>query len=398
MVVVFFFLLISIVSCCDNPVPQAWVPDGYCATVWASGLSRPRGMLVVSNGDILVISSTSSQVTVLWETAGQVMRSTLASAQGINHGIAFDGSFLYASSSTTVYRWRYEVGQRNNLGTAQVVVNGIPSGGHSTRTLEIDNNGLLYVSCGSAGNVDQTSIRSRIRRFDVSNIPGGGISWNSGYVFADGLRNEVGITFDSQNRLWGVENGCDNLQRSDLGGDIHDDNPSEEVNLFDEPGSFYGYPFCWSEYDLPTFGQGPGTQWVHPNFMNDGVHTDAWCRNTNNVVAPSYNMGAHIAPLDMKFYYGNSLPGFPSGGAFVAAHGSWNRSPPQGYKVLYLTFQSGLPTGERDIFRHSGSSENWNIRPVSIGFKPCATGQCLYLTSDTSGQIIEISYEGTKVQ
>ena len=79
--------------------------------------------------------------------------------------------------------------------------------------------------CGRAGNVDSDSSRSRIRRFDVTSIPDGGVAFSSGELFADGLRNEVGLAFDRHGVLWGVENGADNLQRSDLGGDITNENP-----------------------------------------------------------------------------------------------------------------------------------------------------------------------------
>merc|ERR1719453_191679 len=96
---------------------------------------------------------------------------------------------------------------------------GAPSG-HWTRTLAFDATGRLYVSVGSAGNVDADDYRSRIRRFPVPNgIPAGGFDFQTGEVFATGLRNEVGLTFDKDWVLWGVENSGDNLYRSDLGGD-----------------------------------------------------------------------------------------------------------------------------------------------------------------------------------
>jgi len=393
----FFLLLVSLVSSCPpNPVPNAWVPDGFCASVWTSGLINPRGLYVASNGDLLVVEAGKTQVTVLWESSpGQIMESTLAYATNINHGIAVSGGFLYASSSTTVYRWKYMAGQRDNLGSPETVINSVPCCGHSTRTLFFDQNGLLYLSTGSSSNVDSDSRQARVRRFDVTTIPGGGINWNTGYLFADGLRNEVGLAMDSQNRLWGVENGCDNLVRNDLGGDIHNNNPSEEVNLFDVPGKFYGYPYCWSEFNLPAgTGKGIGAQWAHPNFINDGVHSDAWCQNTNNVVPPKWNFPAHSAPLDIKFYSGNDFPGFPSGGAFISFHGSWNRQPPIGYNVFYLAFQNGLPTAQTQILRNNGTSATWNVRPVGLGLRKCGTQDCLYVTSDSSGQIIQISYEG----
>ena len=89
------------------------------------------------------------------------------------------------------------------------------------RTLAFDAEGKwLYVSIGSNGNVDGDSFRSRIRRFDISTYVNQPFAYNDGEIFADGLRNEVGLAFDSYGDLWGVENGADNLYRSDLGGDM----------------------------------------------------------------------------------------------------------------------------------------------------------------------------------
>jgi len=315
--------------------------------------------------------------------------------------LKFTMNFLYASSSTTLYRWRYTPGMRSNLGSSQAVVTGIPSGGHSTRTVTFDNNGRVYITVGSASNVDSDSRRSRIVRFTIgSSLP---IAWSTGEVFADGLRNEVGMSFDVDGTLWGVENGVDNLARSDLGGDIHNDNPSEEVNKFVDAGKFYGYPYCWSEYRIPNFGSGPGTQWLQPQFDGTPPYSDTWCKSQTNVVPPVWNMAAHQAPLDMRFYHGKSFPAEYSGGIFVSLHGSWNRNPAQGYRVNFLTVQNGIPTKEDVFLRHNGAAHNWpnSVRPVGIANSKCNDGSgdsndCLYVTSDASGQVIKIGYYGTK--
>ena len=153
---------------------------------------------------------------------------------------------------------------------------------------------------------DDDSRRSRIRRTEAlpgATLPSAGLDFGTLEVFADGLRNEVGLAFDAHGVLWGVENGADNLARADLGGDIHNDNPGEELNRFPESqaGEHWGYPFCWSEFVLPSGrGQGQGTVWAWPSFINDGTHTDAWCRAHTN---PSeLSMPAHSAPLGMTFY------------------------------------------------------------------------------------------------
>jgi len=214
-------------------------------------------------------------------------------------------------------------------------------------------------------------------------------------LFANGLRNEIGLRWDDvNNQLWGVENGLDNLNRPDLGGDIHNTNPSEEVNLFSVEGGCYGYPYCWSEDILPTFGIGPGTQWATPNFMN--VTTDEWCQNTSNVVKPVFNLPAHTAPMDILFYRGTTFPEEYRNSAFISLHGSWNRSPPAGYSVVYLTFNNGLPETCEPFLTYSGNGDaqtgpGW-MRPVGLGIIPCVYGECLLIASDNDGTLYAIGY------
>lgn len=391
---------VAVDSCPDGvtPIDEAALPIGFCSWLWAEGLRTPRGLVIGPDGETFVVERGLGQVTVLWDDDGDNVngsgeRAALASAEGLNHGVALNGGWLYASSDTTVYRWPYESGDRDDLGEAQVVVHGIPGGGHSTRTLVFDEAGFLYVSVGSGSNVDRDSSRSRLVRYPVSDLTDDGFSFSEGEVFADGLRNEVGLAFDSQGRLWGVENGFDRAFRADLGGDIHEDNPAEELNLFLESGRFYGYPYCWSEFLLPDdVGGGPTTQWAHENFMNDGVHSDSWCRDSDNVIAPVLAMQAHSAPLDITFYDGISFPGAAVGDAFIAFHGSWNRDEPTGYKVVRVDFRSGSPVGLDPFFEYAGGGdigEAWPHRPVAIGVHPDGN---MLVTSDVSGVVISIGY------
>jgi hypothetical protein len=174
--------------------------------------------------------------------------------------------YLYSSSDTTVFHWPYQLGDVGG-GVEIVIINisadgmGEAPGGLTTRTLAFDTTGRIYASVESAGNVDSDFYRSRIRRCDLSStLP---VDFDACEVFADGLCNEVGLAFDKHGVLWGVENGADQLERSDLGEDIHNDNPAEELNRFPEEnaGLHWGYPYCWTEFKLPnTTGLGRGTR------------------------------------------------------------------------------------------------------------------------------------------
>lgn len=430
----------SAASFCNGQNPHylatADVPEGFCAVTWASGLRRPRAIRFASNGDAIVIESDESRIQVLWDGnkdgfSSLSERAPLVTHQGLNHGLVIDekNGYIYASTSREVWRWHYSPGQRSNLGTAAKVIYGIPCCGHLTRTLEMDDEGNLYVSVGSLKNVDMDDKSAMIRRFINPAAYTTSHQWDDGEIWARGMRNEVGIRFDYSNprRLWGVENGVDNVQRVDMG-DVHNDNPSEEVNIFDKPGAFYGYPYCWSEYNLKGSRLGPnvrpghtrGTQWLHPTFIRDTRFSDAWCDNPANVVKPAYNLQAHTAPMDIVFYNGTGFPASWRGDAFISLHGSWNRPSPVGYNVVRLVMNktTGLPEEELPFFspKEGGSSKNkrhdghesdegedpyppvpgsWDIRPVSLDFGPCgASNECLFLTSDKNGLIVAVAYNG----
>jgi len=381
-------------------VADAKLPAGFCASVWAQNLDNPRGLFVAADGDVLVVERGLGQVTALWDAdrdglSGTGERAPIVKASGLNHGVSVHGGFLYASSSSTVFRWAYAPGTRTDLGNAEVVVKGMPgSGGHTTRTLVFDAAGRLYVSCGSASNVDANSARARIRRFDLGTVPSGGIAFDSGEVFADGLRNEVGLTVDGNDKVWGVQNGIDLINRDDLGGDIHEDNPAEILSRFDTAGAFHGYPYCWTEYSLPAnVGKGPGTMWAHESTMKDGTHSDAWCQNPANVDPPELAMQAHSAPLDLEFYNGTSFPESYRGDLFITFHGSWNRDQPTGYKVVHVDIDaSGHPSAPESFFEYAGQDANgWPHRPV--GIRVGHEGQ-LFVTSDASDRILVIGNSG----
>jgi glucose/arabinose dehydrogenase len=210
------------------------------------------------------------------------------------------------------------------------------------------------------------------------------------------------MRFDLQGRLWGVENGMDNLgappSRNDFG-DIHEDNPAEEVNMFleSDAGKFYGYPYCWTEGPstsgkLLSFpqGQGVGTQWA--TYLNT-PQTDVWCRNESNVVRPKFSMPAHSAPLDILFYNGTSFPGLAGKAAFVARHGSWNRPAERSGRtvdILHLN-EEGIPTSMEGLLW--GPSSSFAVRPVALSVGACAAyTECLFVSDDTTNSIYAIAY------
>lgn len=390
----------------DGEVLQfAAVPAGFAAWRWAAGVADPRALTVDQAGNVLVVSRADESIVKLWDANADglvsgIERATIATAPGLAHGIALNGGYLYASSASTVYRFEYDEG-RVELEPPTAIVTAIADGGrHTSRTLLFDDI-YLYVTVGSGDNVDVDSSRAQIRRFPIAAFDDGPLGFADGELFADGLRNEVGIALDEQGRVWGVENGRDELVRPDLGGDIHVGNPGEELNLFDEPGDFYGFPYCWSEGILDG-GAGPGTQWADPD---NPTHDDEWCRSAENVVPPVLMLDAHTAPLDLLFYHGAQFPDDYTGDAIVSLHGSWNRplDDARGYKVVRLPFRDdGMPTGEiLPLLEFAGEGDRpigdagietrWPIRPVGLGLLPNGT---LLVSSDASDEILAVGYIG----
>ncbi|GAP86995.2 putative iron reductase domain protein [Rosellinia necatrix] len=384
---------------------------GWSYVKVANGLHSPRDLTIDSHGRLLVVEEGVGISQHIVDTTGCITNTRLLIANtDLNHGIYLspDGGTLYASSSSSVLRWAYDPATGSVGQSPVLVVSGMATSGHTTRTLIIPPHhpDLLVVSHGSNGNIDQDSIspkaaRAIVKVFNVSSLPTGGYNfvsqgWNAGF----GLRNEVGLAFDGNNMLWGVENSADNLVRTvnDTTTDVHTDNPSEELNYLGDVtlpnNDWYGYPLCytvWRPDELLDRVFHVGEQFVQvptPYFDDDT------CAQISQ--APVLNFQAHSAPLSCKFDAKfNDL--------FIAMHGSWDRQPPTGFKVVAVPFAQGpdgsyAPTaaswssrGTIDVLYppdETQCSSSTCIRPVGLAFD--AVGR-LYVTSDASGEMFLLS-------
>mmetsp|Transcript_13647 Transcript_13647/g.18192 ORF Transcript_13647/g.18192 Transcript_13647/m.18192 type:complete len:492 (+) Transcript_13647:44-1519(+) len=405
-------------SACTASIADASIEDGFCAALFAGAFERARG-LDVDGEEILVLERGQSQIVALFDEDDDGIaekRNVIGSADGLNHGLVLNGNDLYASSATTVYRWKYE-GSGGLAKDRKVIVSGIPGSGHVTRTLLIENNKWLYISVGSRSNVDEDSSRSNVRRCDLSLLSNDVekiLDFESECeLFADGLRNEVGLAMDRYSILWGVENAADRLSRDDLGGSsASNDNPAEELNrlVLNDKGQpqHYGYPYCFTEYLLdPEYGLGRGTIWSWPGAEGAHGYDDESCRNSTT--PPILAMQGHSAPLGITFYdfsqihhqEENCQGTFPEeydGNAFVAFHGSWNREEPTGYKVVRIPMDESGPIVDDpiDFLKHNGPSARWpsGFRPVDVKFDHCGR---LLVSSDGTRSGTEYS-EGVIVR
>lgn len=341
----------------ENPIA---LPPGFQISVYADGLDGPRMLAVGPYGQLYAAERGAGRILRLPDEDGDGRAEAQVAAQGLDSPSSLDfyrdGS-LYVGETTRVLRLEDPDG--DGLFQEQAaVIGGLPSGGHSTRTVLFSPDWeSLFVSIGSSCNtcVEEDPRRAAIVRYDPQ---GGGEQ-----VYASGLRNAVGITFrPDTGELWATNNGSDMMG---------DDLPPETVYRVEE-GVDYGWPRCHAG------------RIVDPEFGEEGA-----CQGVGQ---PAVEMQAHSAPLGLEFYDGEMFPPEYRGDLFVAFHGSWNRSVPTGYKVVRIPFENGEPGPVEDFaagwLTEGGAS--WG-RPVDV-----VTGEdgSLFVSDDGEGRIYRIFYTG----
>jgi len=331
------------------------VPAGFAVDVYAEGLRGARFMALAPDGTPYLSLTRSGKVVELPDANGDGRADTVITvAQGLDlpHGLAFRGDTLWVAENDKVVRLA------PGSATPEVVVPNLPGrGGHFTRTIVFGPDDKLYVSVGSSCNICDESDprRAAILRF---NLDGSG-----GEIFAHGLRNSVGIAFDpATGELWGTNNDRDNLG---------DDLPPDRINIV-RRGLNYGWPQCYL----------PG--------KNNPEYPTADC---SRVEGPAIAFQAHSAPLGIAFSTGTQFPAAYRGGAFVAYHGSWNRTVPTGYKVVYVRQENGRPVAISDFltgFLPDPKAPPW-ARPVGLLVLPDGS---LLVSDDTGGYVFRVHYVG----
>ncbi|KAJ2916211.1 hypothetical protein MD484_g4181, partial [Candolleomyces efflorescens] len=397
-------------SCPGAPQPSyaMTVASGWRFMPVLGRLSTPRGIAMDTKGNLIVIERNKGVTGHTLNADGCVTSSkTIIADNGPNHGIDFNpaGNQLYASSGDIAWVWDYNPDTMTAT-NRRTLVTGMYNWYHFTRTLLISkkNPNLIVISVGSNDNIDipsfqQATGRAAIKVFDLRTLPSGGTPFNSSQY---GLRNHVGVAQDRAGIIHSIENSLDNAYRTINGQnkDVHINNPAEKVYNLGDPENpqaiFGGYPYCftvWEPSDFTDKRFNVGDWFVqNPN----GQYSDDWCNQ--NSVKPTVLLPPHSAPLDMKFGLGSDT------NMYAAMHGSWNRQPPQGYKVVYVPGRfsasgewsptvdlAGTKNTWRDLLTNSkseGQCASGCFRPVGLVFNP--TGENLYVSSDTSGEVFMI--------
>jgi glucose/arabinose dehydrogenase len=341
---------------------QLRLPKGFEIQEFAAGFERPRYMLLGPSNEILLADSMNpGSVYVLTNYAKD--RKKILEGLDRPYGLALWKDYLYVAETTSVKRYKYDA-KAMTAGKGEEIVSMKGFGkGHWTRSLLFDRKGeKLYVGIGSSSNVgtDDPPERAAINRYN----PDG-----SGHeLFATGTRNPIGMHWYP-----GTETLYAAIQERDLLGD--DLVPDYLTHI--QQGGFYGWPYAY-------FGP-------HEDPRNKGQKPDLVAKT----VTPDVSLGSHVAVLDYTFYTGTQFPAEYRGGAFLALHGSWNRSKRIGYSIAFVPFKDGKPAGGPKDFLTGwmlspDSREVWG-RPVAVLQLPDGS---LLVTDDGGNKIWRISYKG----
>jgi hypothetical protein len=346
------------------------VPAGLKIKALATDLKNPRSLYVLPNGDILVVETdgppapvnrpkefimnliekqahsntkAGNRIILLRDADGDgVPELKTVFLEGLHSpfGVVLVGNDLYVANTDAVMRFPYQTGQTKITapGTKLCDLPGGPIDHHWTKSLTVSPDGTkLYAGVGSNSNITENGIGAEMDRAAIWEIDR---ATGAHRLFATGLRNPNGLQFEPQTQaLWAVVN-----ERDELGPDLV---PDYMTSVKD--GAFYGWPYSY-------YGQH-----VDPRVMPQRPDLVA------KAIPPDYALSSHVAPLGMVFYTGTNLPAAYRGGAFVGEHGSWDRTEYNGYRVVYVPFTNGQPSGmAQDVVTGFLDGDTARGRPVGL--------------------------------
>lgn len=369
-----------------QPIPA----QGLAVNAFASGLDHPRWLHVLPNGDVLVAESnapakpeasglmaqaqklimkqagagvpSANRISLLRDVNGDGIAETktaLLTQLNSPLGMQLIGNTLYVANTDAIVSFPYQIGM-TEITAAPTKIAALPAGSinhHWTKNIIASrDNSKLYATVGSNSNVAENGMHNEVQRAAILEI---NLKTGSSRVFASGLRNPNGLAWEpATGLLWTTVN-----ERDELGNDLV---PDYMTSVKD--GGFYGWPYSY-------FGQNIDER-VQP--QNPELVAQA--------LVPDYALGAHTASLGLAFYQSHLLPAQYRGGAFIGQHGSWNRSPRSGYKVIFVPFSKGKPNGlPQDILSGFVNEEGQALgRPVGVAVDQAGS----LLVADDVGNVI----------
>ncbi len=385
------------------------LPRGFCATVFADVEGAPRHIAVASDGTVYVNAAVrqgkagEGPVVALKDSNGDGRADIIARFGGDvpgGTGIFLYKDWLYVESRGSILRYPRKDGEVVLQGAPETVLKDLPiDGNHTARPFAIDAQGNLFVDLGSATNscqqddrtkespgldpCEELKTRAGIWRYDANKTDQ---VFSENERFATGIRNAVGIAVDAKGRVYATQHGRDQLYEnwpklynSEQGSEL----PAEELLLLQDGGD-YGWPYCY-------FDGAQGKRVLAPEYGGDGKAIGRCAEKIPPVAA----FPAHWGPNDVKIYEATQFPEAYRGGAFIAFHGSWNRSsgPQEGYNVVFQPLADGKAAGGYMVFADGFRSgkDGADHRPTGLAVGPDGS---LYVADDAAGRIWRITYKG----
>lgn len=348
----------------DVQLDKLRLPEGFSIDVWAAEVPNARSLAVSESGIVFVGNRQESNVYALVDENGDGKADSkyvLANDLRMPNGVAIKDGDLYVAEVSRILRFK---DIENNLTTPsyEVVYDGYPDEAHhGWKFIAFGPDGMLYIPVGAPCNicVSEDPIFASITRLDVSK-PG-----TKPEIYAHGVRNSVGMTWHPETKeLWFTDNGRDMLG---------DDTPDCELNKATSLGQHFGYPY-WHAGTIKD-----------PEVGSEGKEASFY-------TSPEAKLGAHTAPLGLRFYTGDQFPATYKNHLFIAKHGSWNRSTKSGYEVVLARLDAmGKVSGQEVMvsgWLDQATQEAWG-RPVDV--QQLADGSLL-ISDDVANCIYRLSY------
>ena len=387
---------------CDQSIT---VTAGFCAIGFHTGVGRARNLAVAANGDIFVALRRSGNsgggIVALRDSDGDHRADEVrAFGSAGASGIALHDGSLYLATDNEVLRYAIAAGSLTPSGSTETIVEGLPSArNHPTKSVAVHPDGNLFVGIGSPSNAcqvtprtpgvrgkdpcDELATRAGIWRFSADRP---GQTQADGERFSTGVRNGAALAVHpGSGDLYAVIHGRDQLRElwpSLYSPEDGSEKPSEEFARIGR-GSDFGWPYCYHD-------PGNNRKLLAPEYGGDGEEVGR-CADMD---MPAIGLPAHWAPNDMAFSPGDAFPQGYRNGAFVAFHGSWNRTPVQGgYNIVWIPFEGDEPTGEWSVFAEGfsggriSSSNQADYRPTGVAAGPDGA---LYVSDSRRGRIWKI--------
>jgi glucose/arabinose dehydrogenase len=334
------------------------LPKGFKISVYAQGVNSARQMAWGDKGTLFVGSFSAGSVYAITDSGGKKEVKTILKGLQMPTGIAFRDGALYVADINRILKYENAEASLDKMPEPKVVYDDMPKYvAHGWKYLTFDKEGWLYVPFGPPCNecLPPTSL-AQLRRVNPAT--------GQAELIALGIRNSVGGDIDPRSgEYWFTENARDW---------ISDDMPSDKLNRVAKLGQHFGYPYC-HQGDLPD-----------PKY--------AMGHKCSEFTPPVLKLGAHVAPLGMKFYTGKQFPGEYKNNIFIAEHGSWNRHKYQGGRIMRVITDPQGKKIKQEVFAAGwiNGDQSYTGRPGDIVL--AADGSML-VSDDWAGAIYRISYE-----